>query len=166
MRDQTPPSNTKAMLSNLMDTVTGRNAGYAPGKGESTSSDANPAIRYESWSEVTGFDVDDDKQSTKKPYAKSRPPYGKKQIEAVWDANVDPETGMATDPTGANITWDKTVPRMGQWDMGHKPEHKYSDYHGKYMNGEISKEEFLKVHRNPDNYRPELPNTNRGHLFE
>jgi len=36
MRDQTPALNTDAMWNNLMDTVTGRNAGYAPGKGSAT----------------------------------------------------------------------------------------------------------------------------------
>lgn len=34
------------------------------------------------------------------------------------------------------------------------------------MNDMIGKEEFLEWYRNPDNYRPELPSTNRGHKYE
>ncbi|HEM3588808.1 TPA: hypothetical protein U1B91_002108 [Streptococcus suis] len=30
----------------------------------------------------------------------------------------------------------------------------------------ITQEEFLKWFRNPKNYRPELPSTNRGHKYE
>lgn len=72
----------------------------------------------------------------------------------------------ALDPSGAIIIWDRTKRRIGQWDMGHKPGQKYSDIHNKYMNGEISLDEFLTWYSDPDNYRPELPKTNRSHLFE
>lgn len=34
--------------------------------------------------------------------------------------------------------------------------------HELYMNGTITKEEFLELYRNPYNYRPELLSTNRG----
>ena len=64
------------------------------------------------------------------------------------------------------ITWDPTKPRNGQWDMGHIPEEKYSKMHQLYMDDVISKEEFLDWFRNPANYRPELPSTNRGHQYE
>ncbi|MDF2822133.1 MAG: hypothetical protein K0R15_2581 [Clostridiales bacterium] len=32
--------------------------------------------------------------------------------------------------------------------------------------GTISKEEFLEWYRNPTNYHPELPSTNRCHQYE
>ncbi len=101
-----------------------------------------------------------------KPYTTSRPKYGSTQVDDVWNSHVDSETGTVTDPSGARIVWDRTKPRNGQWDMGHIPGHKYSDIHSKYMNGEISLDEFLKWYRNPQNYRPELPGTNRSHLYE
>lgn len=41
--------------------------------------------------------------------------------------------------------------------MGHLPTEKYSKIHKKYMDGKMSKEEFLEWYRNPANYRPELP---------
>lgn len=70
------------------------------------------------------------------------------------------------DPSGVEITWDRSKPRKGQWDMGHRPEHKYSEVHKKYMAGEMSKEDFLAWYRDPTHYRPELPSTNRSHKYE
>lgn len=102
----------------------------------------------------------------KKPYAKSRPSYAKGQVEAVWENAKDPITGKVYDPTGVEIMWDKTKPRKGQWDMGHLPTEKYSEMHKKYMDDIISKEEFLNWYHDPKNYRPELPHTNRSHMFE
>ncbi|NMC57436.1 MAG: hypothetical protein GYA50_09475 [Eubacteriaceae bacterium] len=101
-----------------------------------------------------------------KPYAKSRPSYGKTQVDDVWNNYKDPTTGKAPDPAGGSITWDKTKPRRGQWDMGHIPGEKYSDIHDRYINGEITQKEFLEWYRNPANYRPELPSTNRSHRYE
>lgn len=46
--------------------------------------------------------------------------------------------------------------------MGHKPGSEYKKYHDDYMNGNMSKEDFLKKHRDPDNYRPEDPSSNRS----
>ena len=102
----------------------------------------------------------------KKPYATSRPSYGKGQVEQVWENAKDPVTGKVYDPSGVEIIWDPTKPRNGQWDMGHIPGEKYSDMHQLYMDDVISKEEFLEWYRNPDNYRPELPSTNRSHNYE
>lgn len=101
-----------------------------------------------------------------KPYTNSRPSYGKNQVNEVWENAKDPVTGKVYDPSGVEITWDKTKPRNGQWDMGHIPGEKYSEMHQLYMDDVISKEEFLEWYRNPNNYRPELPSTNRSHKFE
>lgn len=35
-----------------------------------------------------------------------------------------------------------------------------------YMNDEISKDEFLKEYRNPNNYQPENVHNNRSHKYE
>ncbi|UOO38724.1 HNH/ENDO VII family nuclease [Oscillospiraceae bacterium CM] len=101
-----------------------------------------------------------------KPYTTSRPKYGKTQVDDVWNNYKDPTTGKAPDPAGGSISWDKTKPRQGQWDMGHIPEEKYSDMRDRYIRGEISQQEFLGWYRNPANYRPELPSTNRSHKYE
>ena len=39
-------------------------------------------------------------------------------------------------------------------------------FHELYVKGEKSKEEFLSWYRDPANYRPELPSTNRSHKYE
>ncbi|MCM3793701.1 T7SS effector LXG polymorphic toxin [Priestia megaterium] len=103
---------------------------------------------------------------SKKPYSSSRPSYGKGQVEQVWENAKDPINGKIYDPSGVEIGWDKSKPRNGQWDMGHIPGEKYSDIHELYMNGTITKKEFLEWYRDPANYRPELPSTNRGHEYE
>ena len=50
--------------------------------------------------------------------------------------------------------------------MGHMPKKEYRFLHKDYMDGKISKEDFLKEYHNPKNYRPELVNTNRGRKYE
>lgn len=101
-----------------------------------------------------------------KPYANSRPSYGKGQVDDVWNSALD-ENGEVFDPnTGEQLFWDKGKPRNGQWDMGHKPNQEYWKLKEAYMRGDISKEDFLKEYRNPDNYTPESPSSNRSHKFE
>lgn len=108
----------------------------------------------------------DESGSGNKPYTNSRPSYGKNQVNEVWENAKDPITGKVYDPSGVEITWDKTKSRNGQWDMGHIPGEKYSEMHQLYMDDVISKDEFLEWYRNPKNYRPELPGTNRSHKYE
>jgi len=50
--------------------------------------------------------------------------------------------------------------------MGHKPGKEYRKLHEKYMNGDITKEEFLEEYRNPNNYQPESKSSNRSHKYE
>jgi len=107
--------------------------------------------------------VDDINNS--KPYANSRPAYGKNQVEDVYN-NAKNADGKVIDPSGTEIPWNKNTLRQGQWDMGHTPGNKYSEMHNLYMNDIITKQEFLQWYRNPANYRPELPSTNRGHFYE
>ena len=106
------------------------------------------------------------RKGTRKPYATSRPSYGKGQVEQVWENAKDPITGKVYDPSGVEITWDPTKPRNGQWDMGHMPDAKYSVMHQLYMDDLMSLKDFLEWYRNPENYRPELPSTNRSHQYE
>jgi len=104
----------------------------------------------------------DDVATKAKPYTNSRPSYDKGQVDEVWNNAKDPATSKVYDPTGVEIKWDPTKPRNGQWDMGHIPGEKYSDMQKLYMDGTISKQEFLEWYKNPSNYRPELSSTNRG----
>ena len=103
-----------------------------------------------------------------KPYKRGRPSFRKRVHENTWDEAVraSPD-GVVRDPNdGTPIAWTKGTPRKGIWDMGHKPEQKYSDYHKKYITGEMTKEEFVDWYNDYRNYRPELPSNNRSHKYE
>lgn len=103
-----------------------------------------------------------------KPYSdpKNRPKYGKGQVEKVWENAKGPD-GKVRDPnTLEELTWDPTKSRAGQWDMGHMPDQEYRKLHKRYMDGEITTEEFLKEYREPKNYRPESSSANRSHKYE
>ncbi|MBQ6718708.1 MAG: hypothetical protein IJN22_07440, partial [Clostridia bacterium] len=102
----------------------------------------------------------------KKKYLNRRPSYGKNQLIAVWNFAKKLGGGKVIDPTGKEIVWDTSKARNGQWDMGHIPGQKYSEMHKKYLNDEITEEEFVNWYRDPKNYRPELPSTNRSHKYE
>lgn len=108
------------------------------------------------------------KKKGKKPYSdpKNRPKYGDDQVEKVYEAAKDTD-GKVYDPnTGELLEWDKSKSRAGQWDMGHVPKKKYSKLHKDYMDGKITKDEFLQEYRDPKNYRPESPSANRSHEYE
>ena len=98
-----------------------------------------------------------------KPYAKHRPPHKQSTVNQVWEnAKEKNRNGKVIDPyTKEEITWDKTQPRNGQWDMGHRDE-TYKKLHDRYMDDEITKEEFLKEFHDPNNYHPQTVNSNRS----
>ena len=108
-----------------------------------------------------------------KPYADPtrRPAYGEGQVEEVWKNAQDAE-GRVFDPNppGPELFWDKTIdpttgkpkPRDMQWDMGHITNQKYKQKHKDYMDGKIDLEEFLDWYRDPKNYQPERPGSNRS----
>ena len=99
-----------------------------------------------------------------KPYAHHRPKYAKGQVEEVWRRAMDKD-GIVKDPyTNEILVWDGKSPR--NWDMGHIRGKEYKDLHKDYMDGKISKEEFLREYRNPDNYIPQSRYSNRSHKFE
>jgi hypothetical protein len=96
----------------------------------------------------------------------NRPSYGNSQVDDVWDNAIKDADGNVIDPnTGEILTWDKTQPRTGQWDMGHKPGHSYKDLCDRYERGEITYDQFLDEYRNPDNYWPESPSSNRSNKY-
>lgn len=119
---------------------------------------------------------------------KDRPAYDKDQVEKVWENSrnqqiEDYDNGILEDihnnpPPHApkkdsmwvldkhgewrEITWKPGDSRRGVWDMGHLPGHEYRKLHQRYVNGEITREEFLAEYRDPDNYRVEDPGRNRS----
>ncbi|MER2171125.1 MAG: T7SS effector LXG polymorphic toxin [Psychrobacillus psychrodurans] len=107
--------------------------------------------------------------SDNRPYLdpKSRPSFRKGIPELTFENAKGPD-GLVRDPLYPEkiIEWEPGQPRKGVWDMGHLPEHKYSDIHKRYLNGELTPKELRDWYNNPDNYRPELPSTNRSHKIE
>ncbi|KRE92157.1 hypothetical protein ASG89_33440 [Paenibacillus sp. Soil766] len=74
-------------------------------------------------------------KSNGKPYSDptNRPKYGNGQVDEVWE-NAKDADGRVYDPnTGEELFWDTTKSRAGQWDMGHIPDYKYSEWHKKYI---------------------------------
>jgi hypothetical protein len=109
-----------------------------------------------------------EKDVVKKPYSdpKKRPAYEEGQVNETWENAKQPD-GHVYDPnTGEKLEWDSSKSRMGQWDMGHVPGKEYRKLHQDYMDGKITKEEFLEEYHNPKNYQPESPSANRSHKYE
>lgn len=126
---------------------------------------ASTVVKAEAKAEAKASAKAEAKASTKKPYTKHRPSYSKDQVEEVWQ-NAKQSDGKVYDPnTGEELTWDKAK-KPRQWDMGHKPGKEYRKLHKDYMEGKISKEEFLKEYKKPSNYQPESKSANRSGKYE
>ena len=99
-------------------------------------------------------------------YWKSRPSYRKGQVETVWENKAHGKDYFINENSEL-ITWNKDIPRNGQWDMGHivediKKPNIYAREYDKYLSGEITEDTFLEWYRNAKNYEPQLPCYNRG----
>ena len=99
-------------------------------------------------------------------YWKGRPSYKEGQVETVWENKAHGKDYFINENSEL-ITWNKDIPRNGQWDMGHivedinKP-NIYAREYDKYLSGEITEDTFLEWYRNAKNYEPQLPRYNRG----
>jgi RHS repeat-associated protein len=92
--------------------------------------------------------------------------YRKGVVETVWK-NAQDKDGRVFDPnTFTELQWDPSTTREGQWDMGHIPEASYEQLKQRFINGEISRSQFLDEYNNPANYRPEAYSPNRSRRFQ
>lgn len=135
-----------------------------------------------------------DNEGNRVPYSNpdNRPEYGEHQVEDVWtqsrnqqledikngDLPVDENGFVPTelednemyvrdiDGNWRSIKWKPGQSRGGKWDMGHKAGDEFRKTHKRYMDGEISKDEFLEIYRDPENYKVEDPSRNRSHKDE
>ena len=64
------------------------------------------------------------------------------------------------------VSWNKDIPRNGQWDMGHLKDQKYSDMYDRFLMGKMSEQEFIEWYRDAGNYEPQTIPFNRGHKGE
>lgn len=101
-----------------------------------------------------------------KPYSKSRPSYAKKQVDEVWNKAKQTDGNVYDPNTGELLKWDKSKPRNGQWDMGHKSGQEYKKLKKSYDDGTIPKDEFLKQYKDVNKYQPESTGSNRSRKFE
>lgn len=110
-----------------------------------------------------------DSKGNRLPYANSRPSYGKDQVDEVWEnaKNGNGEVWVRDkDGTWVEIDWQPGQPRRDVWDMGHLPGEEYRKLRDQYLSGDITKEEFLRRYRDPDNYEVAHPGRNRSHQDE
>ena len=94
-------------------------------------------------------------------YWKGRPSYKEGQVETVWENKAHGKDYFINENSEL-ITWNRDIPRSGQWDMGHLPDQKYSDMYDFFIRGDISEKEFLKWYRTAENYEPQTIPFNRG----
>ena len=64
------------------------------------------------------------------------------------------------------VSWNRDIPRSGQWDMGHLEDQKYSDVYDRFLSGKMSEQEFLEWYRTAENNEPQTIPFNRGHKGE
>ena len=98
-------------------------------------------------------------------YWKSRPSYKEGQVETVWENKAHGKDYFINENSEL-ITWNKDIPRNGQWDMGQLEDQKYSDMYDRFLRGKMSEQEFLEWYRDAGNYEPQTIPFNRGHKGE
>ena len=112
-------------------------------------------------------------------YWKGRPSLGKDQVETVWENAKKDQKNFYFSKNNTEyirtehgtVSWNRDIPRSGQWDMGHivedinKP-NIYAREYDKYLRGEITEDAFLEWYRNAGNYEPQTIPFNRGHKGE
>ena len=119
------------------------------------------------------------------PYANTRPEYDEDQIRQVWENSKQKTAGRAKNDDGSyldyekddvivqdingnwyKVEWDPNQPGARPWDMGHNRGDEYWRTHDLYMNGKMSKEDFIEWYQNPENYSVQDPLRNRSHMDE
>ena len=98
-------------------------------------------------------------------YWKNCPSFGKDQVKTVRENKAHGKDYFINENSEL-ITWNKDIPRNGQWDMGHLPDQKYSDMYDRFLSGKMSEQEFLEWYRTAENYEPQTIPFNRGHKGE
>ena len=106
------------------------------------------------------------------PYWKVRPNYKSDQVEKVWELAKEEYDSYHIgnteyiDTKHGTVSWDRSKPRNGQWDMGHLKNEKYSEKYDEFLRGEISKDKFIEWYQTADNYEPQTIPYNRSHQGE
>lgn len=82
--------------------------------------------------------------------------------DQVWENAVKASSdGRVRDPKTGRI-----MSKEDAWDMGHLPGHEFRRIKARAKAEGMSRKQFLDIHNDPNNYRPELPSSNRSHALE
>lgn len=96
----------------------------------------------------------------KKKYARGKFRKGKR--EEVWNqTRKDSPDGIVRDPVTQ-----KEIKFEDDWEMGHKEGHEFWKHQQSASERGVSREQFLDEINETGQYRPELPESNHGHLGE
>lgn len=90
-----------------------------------------------------------------------RPSHFRKGVREKVFEDAKDDNGIVHDPLTNDI-----INEGQSFDMGHKPRYEFWKHQISSANRKISRKQFLNEYNNPDHYRPELANSNRGHQAE
>jgi hypothetical protein len=79
--------------------------------------------------------------------------------EQVWEINKGSDA-LVRDPSGKVLKFDEP------WELGHVPGNKFSDAQIRAAEQGWDRATWIKYQNDPYIYRPELPRSNAGHLWE
>ena len=79
--------------------------------------------------------------------------------EQVWERAKAVDDNVY-DPNGRILKYNEP------WELGHKPNHKFSNAQKRAVEEEWDRETWRKYQNDPDIYRPELPSSNSSHNWE
>lgn len=96
-----------------------------------------------------------------------RPHFSEALVKAVWDKAPKDEKGYVICEVCKNpIVWEHSDPRKGVWDVGHRPGIEFWRLRDLVLAGKLSSADFLAIHEDPSNFRPEHSKCNQGHTGE
>ena len=128
-----------------------KNAGMASLKGAIVGGAIGAAAQ--GINKFTKFGIDTARRS-------SRPNFRKGVKDKIWDENKDVH-GRVRDPGSG-----KYMSKNNDWDAGHKPGHEYRKQVEFAENNHWTQKTFNDHYNKTENYRPELPSSNRSHAHE
>ena len=120
------------------------------------------------------------------PYANHRPDYTEEQIIEVWNNSKQPADGVAYNEVDGSefhykagdvivkdvngqwrkIEWEPGSPGPRPWAMGHIKGQEYDTLRNKYLNKELTTEQFLAIYRDPGQYEVQDISRNAAHMDE
>ncbi len=124
--------------------------------------------RYQGNYTGTDNDRDNDLDQMFKPTEldkSGRPSFRGMTVLDVWESAMDSKREVYCEGSGRRLTF-YNLDKTRAWDMGHLPGYEYRYLKKAFLEGRISREEFLNEYNDATHYRPEDPTYNRSHQGE